>query len=194
MAGVAVRSFTREAGGWTATELPRTSLITWPRALAVEPDGTIWMGTPGDWGIRPGLVRWTPDGGWEQVVVRGATEQVAIFDIAVGPDGVAWAVGSDVVPVGTATADEPWAPPPWWIVRLTDGPGPAVLGEGGFGPSSIGVLPDGTPVVPAAGRGLAAWDGERWTRRLDGLWFDRASVAPDGAVWVTANGGVWVLP
>ncbi len=29
--------------------------------------------------------------------------------------------------------------------------------------------------------------GGRWTHRLDGLWFDRISAAPDGAVWVVAN-------
>ncbi len=193
MNAVRVRSIDRVAGAWKSVELPVTTLITWPRSLAIEADGTIWVGTPGSWGIRPGLLRYTKASGWERVVVRGVTEEEAIYDIAVAPDGALWAAGSDVGPQPTS-ADEPWVPPPWWIVRLTDGPGPAIVGEGGWGPWSIEVLSDGTPVVPVGGRGLAAWDGTHWTHRHDGLSFDRVSVAPDGAAWVTANGGVLVLP
>jgi hypothetical protein len=189
-----VRAFRRLGRAWVAEPLPATDLVAWAPSLAVDRDGTVWLGSSGAWGIRPGLLRYTTASGWEKVPVRGATPDEYIWDLAVSTDGVAWAVGSDVVPPGTPTSDEPTAPRPWWIARLTGGPGPPGLGEAHWPPYSLDVLPDGTPVMPMPGSGLAAWDGHVWSTRYGGLTFDQVSVAPDGTLWVTAGGGVWVLP
>jgi hypothetical protein len=189
-----VRAFRRLGRAWVAEQLPATDLVTWSGSLAVDRDGTVWLGSSGDWGIKPGLLRYTPARGWEKVPVRGVTPDEYIWDLAVSTDGVAWAVGSDVVPQGAGTTEAPTTPPPWWLARLTGGPGPAVLGEAHWPPYRVGVFPDGTPVVPMAGGGLATWDGHAWSTRYGGLMFDQVSVAPDGTVWVTAGGGVWILP
>ncbi len=164
-----VRAFRRLGGAWVAEPLPATELVTWARCLAVDRDDTVWLGSFGDWGIRPGLLRYTTTRGWEKVPVRGATPDEYIWDLAVSADGVAWVIGSDVVPQGTPTSDEPTAPRPWWIARLTGGPSPAAVGERGWESHRLALLPDGTPVVPAPAGGLATWDGHEWSARYGGL-------------------------
>ena len=189
-----VRAFRRLGGGWVAEPLPATALVTWARSLVVDRDGTVWLGSSGNWGIRPGLLRYASTRGWEEVPVRGVTAEEYIWDLDVSADGVAWAIGSDVVKPDTPASDAPIASLPWWIVRLTGGPSPAVVGEPGYSPYRLALLADETPIMPMPRGGLAVWAGERWTHRHAGLWFDQVSVARDGTIWVTANGGVWVLP
>lgn len=115
---------------------------------------------------------------------------MAVWDLAAGPDGTVWVLGSDIVTAGTESKE-----PTQWVARF-DGSTWVVGDEGveGWWGSAIGFAPDGTVVLNRFGRGLAVVDGTSWTYRLDGLSLEAISIAPDGTVWATTGSQLLRLP
>ncbi len=114
MDGVQVRSFARARRRLESTSAPVTNAHRMGAGAGRRRDGVVWMGTPGNWGILPGLIRYTPEDGWEQIAGPRCRRRTwrSMGSLSV-PDGVAWALGSDILPEGTATSpDEPWTPRP----------------------------------------------------------------------------------
>lgn len=81
------------AGGWTSSEQDRTFALPFidteyeepRRALAVAPDGSLWVGDLPD-GLR---VR-RPDGTWRALRRGDGLAATHVTDIAFGPDGRVW--------------------------------------------------------------------------------------------------------
>ncbi len=178
----AVRSFGYDGRAWKELAATRsTDLIAWPANLVIGGDGTIWVGSPGAWGIKPGLVRYV-DGRWEMVRPRGGSAEIAIWDLAATANGEVLVVGQDVSPGGEAPPGDPWLARfdgTAWTV-FDEGVGPSMSYEG-----SIAAAPDGS-IWAATDHGLARFDGTAWTVRCPGPWFSGISVAPDGTIWVSS--------
>jgi hypothetical protein len=182
----AVRSFGREGGAWKQlSSTPSTDLLTWPVNLAFGGDGSIWVGTWGSWGIKPGLARYV-DGKWEKVDPRGGGGEIAIWDMTATPDGDVWVVGGDVLTDADAQPAEPWFArfdgAAWTVV---DGPAWSTAAYA----VSMAAAPDGSLWI-ATNTGLARFDGSAWIVRYPAVSFSGVSVAPDGAVWVGGPAGI----
>ncbi len=189
---VVVRSFYLDGRTWReGAATPPTSLVAWPVHRAVGRDWTIWVGSVGSWGIKPGLVRYV-DGRWAMVSPDGGTAPVAVADITIAPNGDIWVVGQAV-----DTADNTTNFGPSWISRFDGTRWTLPEHQTWLSPDTwstgIAAAADGTIWAMAQG-GLARFDGTRWTRLYETLSFLAISVAPDGTVWATGPSGVVRLP
>lgn len=181
-----LRSFGFDGRAWRADiRSPTTDLIAWPVNLAIGPDGSAWVGSPGSWGIKPGLVHLV-DGRWEAVHPRGPTIEIAITAVAIAHDGAPWVAGADVVRTGTMTGLGRS-----WVARF-DGTRWTVL-EPGISAASwlagLAAAPNGR-IWLATDEGLARFDQSTRTTLFRGASFSSVSVAPDGTVWLSGPSGV----
>lgn len=151
-------------------------------AVAVGPDGDVWLG--GYWNgdiSRFDGRRWTTYTDYDGSADKGN----GIFDITVAPDGALW--------FGVARYAYRFDGQTWTAYTADDG-----LPR--LGVTAIAAAPDGTiwfggTETTAGTGGLARFDGESWTSytRDDGLVdndIEAIAVAPDGAVWVGTRRGV----
>lgn len=184
--GWELRSFVSNGRTWSARRRsPATDLITWPIHLVFGADRSAWVGSPGAWGLKPGLVHFV-HGRWETVHPRGGSAEFLVLDLAVARDGSVWAAGADLHSSGNDTMVGPY-----WISRF-DGTGWNVLDPGITPRSSTASLasaPDGT-VWLAGDNGLARSGGASWTSLYRGMSFSAVAVAPDGTVWTSGPSGV----
>lgn len=157
-----------------------TDLILWPTSMARTPDGSLWVGTAGSWGSKPGLVRYL-DGIWEQVRPPGTGPEIAIASIAVATDGALWVSGTNVDDMNPLGAS--------WVARLAGGRwtvfGSALGLQRGYA-SPLAAAPDGS--IWLGGDRLARFDGTSWRTVIEAS-FDAISVAPDGTVWASGSPG-----
>jgi hypothetical protein len=121
--------------------------------VAAAPDGSVWAGT-GDV-----LVRYA-DGVWEEMP---GTEG---WQLAFGPDGVAWSVGPE-------SGIRRWGDPP-----------SSPFGDY-RGAEDLWISPDGD--VWVLDDALRRFDGVAWTDHLPGLRVVDVSFAEDGSVWAVSE-------
>ena len=182
------------------------------RALAIGPDGTVWVAASdrdkycSDRGeddcVGTVLMRLEDDGsltdieGWADVY----DGHVSPDELAVSPAGDVWLVGSNRTP------GRPWGAEVVALLRFDGEAWELVPGPEGLynqpGGRSLDIGPDGTLWMNAGGRdraGLARFDDSGWTvfTEADGVepWggqgfiaTDLLTVAPDGSVWMNGNG------
>jgi streptogramin lyase len=172
-----------------------------PTALAVTPDGAVWVG-----GRDFGFVFPSDDHGFLFRHANGSSELVRplgdgmdayVADLAVGPDGALWALmlTEDDSHLGRLDGDT------WSIYSTADGL-PAV--GAGFGERmAVGAdgrvwftifgSPDEADPEPPKAEGLAVFDGQGFTRYLVGRSVNDMAIAPDGSVWTSTDDGFYVI-
>jgi hypothetical protein len=155
--------------------------------LAVSPDGDVWLvGTPRShllrfdgegWDAIPSPERWNPGG-------RGPYRY-----LDVGPDGAVW-LKADTTG-GLARFEDPG----WTTFTQADGVEPWREPWGSPGSSTrelLNVAADDSVWVNGGptdeGCGATYFDGTTWTSYLVGFCIEDFAVAPDGSVWVGADG------
>ena len=155
--------------------------------LAVSPDGDVWLvGTPRShllrfdgegWDAIPSPERWNPGG-------RGPYRYLDI-----GPDGAVW-LKADTTG-GLARFEDPG----WTTFTQADGVEPWREPWGNPGSSTrelLNVAADGSVWVNGGptdeGCGATYFDGTTWTSYLVGLCIEDFAIAPDGSVWLGADG------
>jgi hypothetical protein len=149
-------------------------------SVAATSDGTIWVGSGGSWGGHDGGLAHFDGRMWQQDYPLDGSLPVGgyvrIQDLLTASDGSLWAAGaawaSDETLTKTFTAR--FAAGRWTVYDA------AVASAW-----SLAELPDGSIVM--AGDGVSTITDGRRTRELAGQWFQRLSVAPDGAVWVVGQ-------
>ncbi len=151
-------------------------------AVAVAPDGALWIGSEGGGASRFDGASWTT------YSVADGLASDTVQAIAVAPDGVVW--------LGTDRGASRFDGETWTTYTTADG-----LASNSVG--SIALALDGAVwfgTVGAgwqdpAGHGASRFDGETWTTytTADGLAGDKVyaiAVAPTGALWFGTDGGV----
>jgi len=155
--------------------------------LAVSPDGDVWLvGIPRShllrfdgegWDAIPSPERWNPGG-------RGPYRYLDI-----GPDGAVW-LKADTTG-GLARFEDPG----WTTFTQADGVEPWREPWGNPGSSTrelLNVAADGSVWVNGGptdeGCGATYFDGATWTSYLVGLCIEDFAIAPDGSVWLGADG------
>ena len=178
-----VASFRFDGRTWVRTALPAVELIGWPSQIVVASDGQPWVLSLG-WGSSLDRFDGTR---WESQAGLGGV-QGYVAGLALAPNGDLWALAIDNSQTDWAIARLDGET--WTVHRASDGlrqPG-IVMVEGG-----IAFAPDGSPWVDTD-RGLAHFDGRRWSLRFAGSGFRSLSFAPDGTLWAVGPSGVQRLP
>jgi hypothetical protein len=169
------------------------------QALAVTPDGTVWVGGRGRGSgalahIGSGwLVRYD---GQTAEAVRPLGEGIDpnVADLAVGPDGALWALMRTEAESYLGRYDgEAWS-----IFSTADGlPAVGVLPLG-LSAERMAVGPDGRVWFIKLGaqgenEGLVAFDGQRFQRYLVDAGVRDFAVATDGSAWTDTGKGIYVI-
>lgn len=83
--GSGIEVYDRRAGEWTVTRAGESRLTRPPLALAVDPEGQVWIGT------EAGLSRWRPGTGeWDEWTVADGLAGTPVLHL-LAEDGVVWA-------------------------------------------------------------------------------------------------------
>ncbi|MEF3274943.1 MAG: transcriptional regulator [Chloroflexus sp.] len=157
-------------GDWTWYSLPVAGQRM-ARALAVAPDGSLWIGTATGGVLRDTQGRWQP--------LPQAGQGGMILAVAVGQNDDVWFGGIGVVSRYLVRSQE------WQHFARADGFAGAGVAD---------LLVDHTGVVWAAtlGEGLARWDGARWewlttaNRQLPAQTITALLEASPGEIWIGA--------
>jgi hypothetical protein len=176
------------------------------RAVAITPDGTIWIGGRMDSGngifadhTGAGMLLRLDGLSSERATPLGAGVYPYVADLAVAPDGALWALlwtadGSRLARYDGQT---------WTAYSSADG-----LPEVGYrtfagNGDRLAVGPDGrvwfslfhhTPEEPVTeGDGIVEFDGESFVHYLGGVRVDDLAIASDGSVWTTTDQGLYVI-
>ena len=175
------------------------------RAVAITPDGTIWIG--GRRGNGVGIFADTKTGmllrldglSSELATPLGAGVHPYVADLAVAPDGALWAL--------LRTADDShlarYDGQTWTAYSSADGlPEVGARTFAGSG-DRLAVGPDGrvwfslfhhTPEEPVTeGDGIVEFDGESFVHYLGGARVEDLAIASDGSVWTTTDQGLYVI-
>jgi hypothetical protein len=187
----------------------------WPGDLEITADGQVWLSNSVGWGWGPiisGVLRYDPESStWENIeMVPGRT--VPVNGIEATCDGSLWVLVIDWTPGDDGLEG-------WWLAHI-DAEGvitridvdllPGTVPEVVFAEFPDAV--DGPPAViraddravwvtnglgfPTVGRGVfsgvARYDGEKWTRFLDGELVGELTLNDDGTA--TTDGGVLIEP
>ena len=138
--------------------------------LAVVSDGTLWVGTP-----FGGVLKLNREG-WHVYTTRNGLLNNKVSSLAIGPDGSVW-VGSCDVRGGVSRYDGTR-----WIR----------YGEHGELPDrcvqALAVTPGGRLWVGTK-KGLATFDGNRWSQFLPDRKINALLVTPDGTLWAGTDHG-----
>jgi sugar lactone lactonase YvrE len=120
------------------------------------------------------------DGAWETIDPRGGSNPVGVSSIAIAPNGDVWAA-LQVYPTPGATVSR-YDGSAWTMFGPEDGiPGTSVNRLAAARDGSVWVTTDA---------GVARFDGEHWTTRFAGQWFDALAIARDGTLWLTGPSGI----
>ena len=148
----------------TENGLP-SNLVLWFEAIAVSPDGTVWVGT-----FDNGLSRFDGETWTTYTETDGLLSNIVVA-LALAPNGDLWCAGP-----GLSRFDgESWDTYPCTDIGLT---------EYAF---SIAVAQDGT--VWAGGGGLTCYNGMTWT---DHRGDHRLEKGPVASIAITSDDSVWV--
>jgi len=177
--------FSFDGEGWTL----RATTTGDPRALAVGPDGTVWVGSD------TALLRLEDDGSlttfdWSDVYGGDARW----LELAVTPDGDVWLVGTRNPPTGGELLlrfdGEGWARIPGPI------PGPEGWEPGHMGRGLVEVGADGALWVKASRTGVARFDDPGWTTFTEADGVEPWGVPDDvftNVLEVAADGSLWLI-
>ncbi len=152
-------------------------------ALAVEADGTPWIGTCGSLHYSSGNLihgqgkSWTEVAGWHEMGTS------PIQAIAIGPGGKI-AVGTDrglCIP-----GEEGWQ-------TLLGGPTRNQVTAAAVTPDGAAWFGFGDSASDAAGGGLSRFDGREWQHFLGDANVQALAVGPDGTLWAGGGCGLWRL-
>jgi len=178
-----VASFRLDGRAWVRMAYPALATPRWPTGLVAAPDGELWL-LSGGWFEGQSLDRF--DGTrWVHESPLGESQPSPFLRLAVAPNGDLWAVGADGDPPDWAVAHYDGAT--WAVDRAFDG-----LAEQGY-VRGFAIAPDGSIWV-STDRGLARFDGQRWSLRFAGSGFNALSFAPDGTLWAVGPSGAGRLP
>ena len=172
-----VVSFRFDGRAWARTALPIVAAAGWTQELVAAPGGELWLLSRG-WGAsleRFDGTRW----------VHQSPLDGYVAGLAVAPNGDLWAVGTGGDPPDWAVAHHDGAT--WAVDRTSDD-----LAEQGY-VRGFAIAPDGGLWV-STDRGLARFDGQRWSLRFTGYGLNALSFAPDGTLWAVGPSGVGRLP
>ncbi len=178
--------------GWTAfTAADGVVAYEDLQAIAVAPDGTLWLGSNmGIYALQGST--------WMTHTALGRGISVNVLSLAVGPAGGIWAGTREGLTrfdgsTELTTGGQTWTPYP-----RRDYCDQAYCPEIKWG-FSIAVAPDGALWL-ADGWQLHRFDGTRWTEhkphpfddeRIEGM--ETLALSPNGDVWLGAEGGVYHL-
>jgi streptogramin lyase len=187
----------RSGGHWVIDGLPP---VDWPSGVVATPDGVIWIAAvrPG-WGnvgleLGDGVLLRFENGTFSPVLPLGEDRQAGVSGIAVGPEGTLAAL--------LHTAVGPNATEPS-LARLAEEGWETYPSDGGL-PDDLGRTV-GTLAIDADGRvwtitgesgapyGIAGFDGEDWSRHLQGTRISDLAIGPAGSVWAAASDGIYVV-
>lgn len=179
-----VASFRFDGRAWLRTVLPTVTAAGWPMGLFLAPDGELWLLSQG-WAASLDRFDGTR---WEYGSALGGSQLADVAGLAVAPNGDLWVLAGGGDPPDWAVAR--YDGTTWTVDRASDG-----LAEPGnlMGPGGFAIAPDSSLWV-ATDRGLARFDGQRWSLRFAGYVFSALSFAPDGALWAFGPSGVQCLP
>jgi streptogramin lyase len=144
-----------------------TNLVLWYHAIAVQPNGDVWVGTH-----ENGVMHFDGEN-WGTHTKADGLGGDTVVAVTVAPNGDVWCIGDGI----SRRRDDTWAD---WSLQT--------LGLAPFA-FSVGVCSDGE--VWVGGMRMACYDGEAWTFRAHLLPTGPATavaVAPDGSVWVGGDG------
>ncbi len=183
---VAIRFDGEEAGILGVDVLPER---VWPMSVAATSDGQLWVSAV-ESGYVPtaegeSLVAHFDGQVWETVRPLGPDVDVAAWSLAPGPDGTLWASLLGLPAGGRFESYLANNDGGDWTLHETEeldalnlrvGPGGEVWFAGGD-------TEDGAP------GGVVVFDGQAWTRYLEGEWIGPLAVAPDGTAFVATIPG-----
>ena len=146
-------------------------------AIAVEPDGVVWVGGGG-----VGVSHY--DGStWTNYKSELGMEPPVVAAIALGSDSVVWVGGMGV----SRYKDDSWTHYSFDVMGVTLEEGNEVM--------SLAVGPDGALWAGTGMQGVFRYDGTSWVNftKKDGLVNNMVmsiTVGPDGALWFGTGGGI----
>lgn len=180
-----VASFRLDGRAWARAALPPVATQGLPNELVLAPGG-VWLLHEIGWGIT--LVDRFDGTRWVRESALGGSQPADVAGLAVAPNGDLWVVvaGGDAPDWAVARYDGAT----WTVDRASDG-----LAEPGnlAGPDGFAIAPDGNLWV-STDRGLARFDGQRWSLHFAGSGFSALSFAPDGTLWAVGPSGAGRLP
>lgn len=152
-------------------------------ALAVEADGTPWIGGCGSLHYSWGRLIHGQGDGWAEVAGWHDKGTPPVQAMAFGPDGKT-AVGTELglcIPAG-----EGWQ-------TLLGGPTRNQVTAAAITPDGAAWFGFGNSSADAAGGGVSRFDGREWQYYLGDANVQALAIGPDGTLWAGGGCGVWRL-
>ena len=175
-------------GAWARGDVDGCPLKYALQSLAVDGDGTLWLGVQGGWGPG-GLVRHA-NGEWAAIEEIGDTEVYGGIVLGTDSEGAVWVLSQQNI--GSKNAEQVASGP---MARFDGGDVSIVELPEGATPAGVswqeGLLaPDGMPWA-ATERGPARFDGQTWRFPYGDAaipWMQVGAVAPDGSFYGVVAG------
>ena len=180
-----------DGSAWSSGRAPETPFLG-VGSMAIARDGTVWAAAMGGWGSDPnGCLARLVGGRWEKVWPFDPGWDCTATVVA-SPSGDIWVTGEAQPPAigqgwglnGVAAQFDGRA---WTVYDEADGLPPVSGGQ------ALAVGADGTVWV-TTWRGIARFDGRRWTMAVeDGRPYGAIAAAPDGSLWVAGPAGIEIV-